>query len=120
MGVALPQNVYLMSFEPWKEGSFLIRFEHLLEKSEDPLLSKPVRFNLLDVFPGYDIDIQEVTLAANQWIGDYKRFHFNQETADFLDYVEPKIEKATEVEDLEISLNPMDIKTFIMTMNQRV
>lgn len=118
--MALPQNVYLMSFEPWKDGSFLIRFEHLLEKNEDPLLSKPVRFNLLDIFPGYDIAIQEVTLAANQWIGDYKRFHFNQETANFLDYVEPKIEQATDEEDLEISLNPMDIKTFIMTMNQRV
>lgn len=112
--------MYLLSFEPWKDSSFLIRFEHILEKNEDPELSKPVQFNLIDVFPGNDIDLQGVTLSANQWIGDYKRLHFNQEAEDYLDYVVTTPEQASEVDDLTITLNPMEIKTFIMTISPTV
>lgn len=109
-----------MSFEPWKDGSFLIRFEHLLEKDEDPELSKPVRFNLTDVFPGNDVDLKEVILSANQWIEDYSRLHFQQESADFFDDFEKKAEKVRDVEDFEITLNAMQIRTFIMTLSPKV
>lgn len=108
-----------MTFEPWKDGSFLIRFEHILEKDEDPLLSAPTRFNLSDVFPGYDIDLREVTLSANQWKEDYQRLHFRQESSDFLDHVLTEKQRL-EAAETEITLNPMEIKTFIMSLNPQV
>lgn len=123
IGLSLPQNIYLMTFEPWKDGSFLIRFEHILEKDEDPELSKPTRFNLMDVFPGYDIELAEVTLSGNQWIEDMKRLHFKQEEADDFEETDnyDKISKLKrDLFDLEISLTPMQIRTFIMTLNPRV
>lgn len=109
-----------MTFEPWKEGSVLIRLEHILEKDEDPALSKPTRINLNDVFPGYDIDLKEVTLSANQWIEDYQRLHFTEETSDFLDeFTNQTLTKSVST-DMEITLNPMEIKTFIMFLNPAV
>lgn len=120
IGLALPNNIYLMTFEPWKDGSFLIRFEHILEKDEDPQLSAPTRFNLSDVFPGYDIDLKEVTLSANQYKEDYQRLHFKEESSDFLDAVEKNTEKHSLLLDMEITLNPMEIRTFIMFLNPQV
>lgn len=109
-----------MTFEPWKDDSRLIRFEHLLEKDEDPALSAPVRFNLADVFPGNDIELREVSLSANQWIEDYSRLQFRPENAtDFLDVVERKTSRVAEAS-TEITLQPMEIKTFIMTLSPTV
>lgn len=110
-----------MTFEPWKDGTFLIRFEHLLEKGEDPELSKAVRFNLTDVFPGYEIDLKEVTLSANQWIEDLKRLHFKAENGDFMDELsDMDRSKLKTVVDGEITLEPMEIRTFIMSMEAKV
>lgn len=109
-----------MTFEPWKDASRLIRFEHLLEKDEDPKLSAPVRFNIADVFPGNDIELKEVSLSANQWIEDFSRLHFNQEnSSDFLDAVERKANKVA-ADATEITLQPMEIRTFIMTLSPTV
>ncbi|XP_070500728.1 lysosomal alpha-mannosidase-like isoform X1 [Chironomus tepperi] len=119
IGLSLPQNVYFMTFEPWKDGTFLIRFEHLLEKNEDPELSKAVRFNLTDVFPGYDIELNEVTLSANQWIGELQRLHFKSE-GDLDDINLIDSDKLKPVIDMEITLDPMEMRTFVMTMSAKV
>lgn len=107
-----------MTFEPWKDGAFLIRFEHLLEKGEDPELSKPIRFNLTDVFPSMDIELKEVILSANQWIEDMQRLHFRAETADYSRDLNDN--ELLPVIDGEISLEPMQMRTFVMTMYPRV
>jgi len=39
---SLPTNVNLLTVEPWKEGSLLLRLEHIMEANEDPVLSLPV------------------------------------------------------------------------------
>lgn len=110
-----------MTFEPWKDGGFLIRFEHLLEKDEDPELSAPVRFNLNDVFANSDIDLRELTLAGNQWIEDLNRLRFKADTSDFLDPTnEEPVKSPSAPPDMEITLNPMEIKTFVMFLNPKV
>ncbi|KAG5675727.1 hypothetical protein PVAND_005607 [Polypedilum vanderplanki] len=120
IGLSLPQNVYFMTFEPWKDGTFLIRFEHLLEKGEDPELSKTVRFNLADIFPGNEIELKEVTLSANQWIEELNRLHFKAEVGDFRDEINTSDIGFKDIVDLEISLDPMQIRTFVMTMYPKV
>lgn len=110
-----------MTFEPWRDdGSFLIRFEHIVEKDEDPQLSAPTRFNLLDVFPGFDVALKEVSLSANQWIEDFGRLHFSEESVDFLDEEEQRTKPPKVSPELDITLNPMEIKTFVMTLSPKV
>lgn len=43
---ALPDNVQILTLEPWKGFSFLLRLEHILENNEDAVLSKPTTVNL--------------------------------------------------------------------------
>ncbi|XP_055848477.1 lysosomal alpha-mannosidase isoform X1 [Episyrphus balteatus] len=75
--LSLPQNINLMTFEPWHENEILIRFEHILEKDEDPEYSKPVTFYLKDVLRQLDlVDIQETTLDGNQWLAESRRMEF--------------------------------------------
>lgn len=101
-----------MSYEPWNENSFLVRFEHILENDEDVELSKPVTFTLSQVFPG-NFEFAEVTLAANQWIEDFQRRHFREEGSQARD-VNFKDKLQAKLSDL-ITLNPMEIRTFIMS-----
>jgi lysosomal alpha-mannosidase len=117
-----------MTIEPWREDSILLRFEHTFEKNEDPEYSKPARFNFENVFRSFDIaSIREVTLSANQWIEDAKRFKFRPDPelpgqSENLSSQERFIQMATESNsklalDYEVVLNPMQIRTFIVTLN---
>ncbi|XP_054741908.1 lysosomal alpha-mannosidase isoform X2 [Anastrepha obliqua] len=77
VGLELPANIHLMSYEPWRDNEVLVRFEHILEKDEDPELSKSVQFNVQSVLSSLKIaDMRETTLAANAWLGDNQRLEF--------------------------------------------
>lgn len=43
---SLPDNVQILTLEPWKAWSYLLRLEHVYEKGEDKVLSKPVTVDL--------------------------------------------------------------------------
>lgn len=115
-----------MTLEPWKQDSVLVRFEHILEKNEDPEWSKPARFNFEDVFRTFDIDnIREVTLAANQWIDEKSRFKFcadgEQDCREkFISMSEHQDGSVNFGADFEVVLNPMQIRTFVIQLNQSV
>lgn len=82
--MSLPQNIHLLTFEPWKSGKILVRFEHILAKEEDKQYSQNVTFSLNDVFRSLNlIDIRETTLSANQWLNEANRFKFNSKQEDF-------------------------------------
>lgn len=73
----MPQNIHLLSFEPWHEGELLVRFEHILERDEDPKYSKFVQFNIKDVFQGFEIqNVRETTLDGNAWLDENRRMEF--------------------------------------------
>lgn len=82
MSLSLPQNVHLLTFEPWRENSILIRFEHILAQNEDIQYANPVTFNFKDIFRDLSVEeIRETTLSANQWLSDAVRMNFSN-TAD--------------------------------------
>ncbi|XP_055596638.1 lysosomal alpha-mannosidase-like isoform X1 [Uranotaenia lowii] len=134
VSLSLPLNVNLLTFEPWKDNSLLVRFEHLLEKNEDPTYSKPVRFNLQDIFRSFSIDqIRETTLAGNQWKEDNSRLKFKPDP-DYLKHEnnnlfegpipatgEEPAESLRNVsnEGYEIVLQPMEIRTFVLQLEFR-
>lgn len=42
----LPPNVHILTLEPWKDGTILLRLEHIFEVGETENLSKPVDINI--------------------------------------------------------------------------
>ncbi|GAB0091340.1 Alpha-mannosidase [Sergentomyia squamirostris] len=78
VALSLPQNVKLLTLEPWKDLSFLLRFEHILENNEDAEYSKSVTFNFKDVFGAiFDINgLEEMALAGNQRLEDSQKTRF--------------------------------------------
>lgn len=107
-----------MTYEPWKKDEYLVRFEHIMDKTDDPLLSLPQTFNISEIFPG-DFQFTEMNLAANQRIEDMNRLHFKQEggqrSIGDVDSVPSKTAKALSGAELAITVNPMQIRTFIMS-----
>lgn len=84
LSLSLPQNIHLLTFEPWKEKSILIRFEHILSIGEDAEYSKPVTFNFEDIFRDLGVtSLRETTLAANQWLSEAVRLNFTSKTEEF-------------------------------------
>ncbi|KAJ6645895.1 Lysosomal alpha-mannosidase, partial [Pseudolycoriella hygida] len=131
LSLSLPQNVNLMTLEPWKENSILIRFEHILEANEDPEYSKPAKFHLKDVFHNFDIsEIRETTLAANQWKNEATRMRFRYEDVEDFEEVtqitalnkdesNERVTRDLGVDGWNIVLQPMEIRTFIITLEWR-
>ncbi|XP_053661562.1 lysosomal alpha-mannosidase-like [Anopheles marshallii] len=114
----LPPNVNLLTLEPWKDGTVLVRFEHLFEKHEDPVYSQAVRINIRNVLFALNIEsIHETTLAGNQWKADSQRLQFSTESSaneiDRKHQVEhvPMVQEST---DFDIELQPMEIRTFVV------
>lgn len=132
----LPNNVQILTLEPWIASSFLLRLEHVLEKDEDPSLSQPAIVDLQGLFTPFEITtIKETTLGANHFLGETKRFDFRkgfaledlilEKTHKMQDWLEWKIYQndlhrsrfvADEISEdqLKITLNPMQIRTFII------
>lgn len=102
-----------MTYEPWKQNEYLIRFEHIMDKNDDPELSLPYTFDISEIFPG-NFEFTEMNLAANQRIEEVNRLHFRQEgSQQSADAVEKTVVKA--LTDPTITLNPMQIRTFIVS-----
>ncbi|GAB6018759.1 mannosidase alpha class, variant 3 [Chamberlinius hualienensis] len=104
---ALPDNVNLVTVEPWKDGTVLIRLEHFYEIEDDPNgLSNPVSLNVQNLFSNFEItQIDETTLGANIWLKDLNRLSWNFNSnlkADVNDYSL-----------LNVTLTPMKIRTFV-------
>lgn len=151
LSLSLPQNVNLMTLEPWKDNSILVRFEHILEGHDDPEYSKPAMFNLKDVFHNFDIsEIRETTLSANQWKDEATRMKFrNDDDEQSVNISSNELNPSEELSDLDkitvllrdeagdantvprnrsrsvdtstwnIILQPMEIRTFIFTLEWR-
>lgn len=117
--LTLPQNIKLLTFEPWHEAgnpsyTYLIRFEHIFEYGEDPIYSKPVTFNLWDIF-GSDAEIRETTLDGNQWLDESERLHFVPDSAVTIEGSEKyQSMKRNESNFYEITMTPMEIRTFLV------
>ncbi|RZC32449.1 lysosomal alpha-mannosidase [Asbolus verrucosus] len=75
--VPLPDNVQILTLEPWDDGTLLLRLEHLLEKGEDENLSKEVTVDLTDLFVKFTItELQETTLGGNILLQESTRLHW--------------------------------------------
>jgi hypothetical protein len=112
----VPPNVMLITrsvLYDEKTPTVLLRLGHQYGAGEDTILSQPVEVNLASFLPGYEIvDVLETTLSANQ---EYKVWQKGR-----LDWIgaERKFNSAREgrLQGTKIKLDPMDIRTFLITV----
>ncbi|KZC06792.1 Lysosomal alpha-mannosidase, partial [Dufourea novaeangliae] len=117
----LPPNVHILSLEPWKDDTVLLRLEHIFEVGEAENLSRPVEVNIQDMFSTFTIlSIEETTMGGNQWLKDMNRMKWHPETNDVLQ------ERANTINEIQIEegvinvlLRPMEIRTFIIKISPR-
>ncbi|XP_034247480.1 lysosomal alpha-mannosidase-like isoform X3 [Thrips palmi] len=113
---SLPHNVHVLTLEPWKGKSLLLRLEHFVEKGEDHELSKEVTVNVQDMLTPFKIlRLRETTLGANHWLKDSQRLKWRSESND-IDQGEEEMH-AQEETDFVVKLTPMQIRTFVIDIN---
>ncbi|XP_050297666.1 lysosomal alpha-mannosidase-like [Anthonomus grandis grandis] len=107
-----PANINILTFEPWTNSSYLLRLEHILEKDEDPNLSSPVRIDIEDLFASIKVtDIIETTLGGNRKLDLAKpKFDWSYENHNIYN-------NAIRKDGQGVTLEPMDIKTFIIQVS---
>jgi lysosomal alpha-mannosidase len=133
----MPLNIHLLTFDQLGSEKYLIRIEHFFQQNEDAIFSKAVKIDLQKLFnnQGQIIDLIELTLAANLPLNDMKRLnwttndnqssHWNINSKIFsfhlimslIDFVCDLLERMS-LKDTTITLNPMQIKTFQVTVQK--
>eukprot|EP00054_Salpingoeca_dolichothecata_P017199 m.102565 g.102565 ORF g.102565 m.102565 type:complete len:992 (-) comp22348_c0_seq1:81-3056(-) len=124
---SLPENVKLLTLEAlpvdhWAVVSptspaFLLRLAHLFAVGEDQILSQPVNVTINDLFPSLEnIQVQEVSLSANQPFAQMQRarFHFNTDAGKAHQKAVLAAALHQEGNKFVAQLQPMDVRTFIV------
>ncbi|KAJ4433197.1 hypothetical protein ANN_15454, partial [Periplaneta americana] len=112
---SLPANVQILTLEPWKNDTLLLRLEHILEKNEDAQLSEPVIVSYQNIFSTFVINsAQNTTLAANQWLEDSNRLVWKSATTRTSADLQPSAGVPSSV-----TLIPMQIGTYTLSVTRR-
>ncbi|XP_030835227.1 lysosomal alpha-mannosidase [Strongylocentrotus purpuratus] len=115
---ALPANVHLLTLEQLKPNVLLLRLEHQFEIGDDKAFSKPVTVSLRDLFKPFGIsDVEELSLSANQVLKSVDRLQWKIEGSSTTTPQAFKPIPAT-APDFNVTLNPMDIRTFNVTVSR--
>jgi hypothetical protein len=118
---ALPPNVMLVTLArlhdrsaSTKTTTFLVRLGHQYAIGEDEVLSKPVEIDLDKLFNGYKVvAVMEKTLTGNQ---DYTEWLKRR-----LDWTgTERVPKGSLIDGTVVHLEPMDIRTFEVTVEDDV
>ena len=118
----LPTNVHLLTIDQWSSKTYLMRIEHYFEVNEDATLSQPVQFDLQILFNslGKIINCTEFILIANLPLSELNRLVWTTDENQS-SFWQPK-DKERNINELNsakstiVTLNPMEIKTFQITL----
>ncbi|XP_016422265.1 lysosomal alpha-mannosidase-like [Sinocyclocheilus rhinocerous] len=111
---ALPPAVHLLTLSQWDKDSVLIRLEHQYQAKESKTHSQPVTVNLQKLFSTLEVlGASEMSLGANQWKEDMNRLQWNTAKAS-----KPLPLSAKDPSQWEVTLNPMEIHTFLLRVRQ--
>ena len=127
----LPLNIHLLTLDQINTKEYLIRVEHYFELNEDDTYSGAVTFDLQKIFDtqGTVTSITEMTLGGNLPLNDMNRLVWttvdqqsskNNARSKILILICLKVcltcLEEISVEDLNIVLKPMEIRTFRVTL----
>ena len=112
----LPPNVHLLTLEQWKDNQYLLRLEHFFQQKESQSMSTPAKVNLKNLFKQFTItEAVETSLTATTDKNSVNRLRLKS-NAD-KNRFEP-LKSEFNANDLTVTLNPMEIKTFIVKVKQ--
>jgi lysosomal alpha-mannosidase len=118
----MPLNVHLLTFDQLGPEQYLIRIEHFFEQNEDATFSKPVQVDLQKLFnsQGKIIDLIELTLGANLLLTDMNRLNWTttDNESSHWNGISKSLLERTSLKDTTITLDPMQIKTFQVTVQK--
>lgn len=113
---SLPHNVHVLTLEPWKGKSLLLRLEHFVEKGEDHELSKVASVDIQDILSPFKIlRLRETTLGGNHWLSQSERLEWKTES-NSIEMVDEDLIAQGET-DFVVKLSPMQIRTFVIDVN---
>uniref|UniRef100_A0ABM5FLY9 Alpha-mannosidase n=1 Tax=Pogona vitticeps TaxID=103695 RepID=A0ABM5FLY9_9SAUR len=113
---ALPSNIHLLTLAQWEPDSVLFRLEHQFERGESANGSMPVTINLLNLFSSFTITtLEERNLAANQKYEDMRRLVWQSAEGA----AERPRSSLTPLDPTQITLKPMEIRTFLAHIQHR-
>ncbi|XP_053472645.1 lysosomal alpha-mannosidase isoform X1 [Ictalurus furcatus] len=114
---ALPPAVHVLTLSQWDQDSVLLRLEHQYERSESHAHSQPITISLQKLFSTLDIvGVSEMSLGANQWKEDMKRMQWKPDSGET---AVPLHEHVGDPSSWEITLNPMEIRTFLLRVRHK-
>ncbi|CAG0919137.1 unnamed protein product [Notodromas monacha] len=106
----LPENVNLMTLEPWRDGRLLMRLEHMFEPGEDAVLSNSAPIELLDILAAPVLSIRETDLSGSQVAPVKMKWDYEGKADKEDESLNDDIEKGV------ITLRPSEIRTFVVTL----
>ncbi|KAJ8675629.1 hypothetical protein QAD02_011415 [Eretmocerus hayati] len=114
----LPKSVRILTLEPWRNDTVLLRLEHLFEKREASQYSAQVEIDLKDLFPNLEIkDIVETNLGANQNLEDEKRLRWYPDSYQIFENDLSSQRRWIRDKPFKVQLRAMEIRTFIIYLN---
>ncbi|XP_054157914.1 lysosomal alpha-mannosidase-like [Oppia nitens] len=117
----LPKNVHLLTVEQWKDSQLLVRLEHYYQTNESRQLSKPVTVSLRDMFAQFTVtEARETTLTGTldvKALDQRLKWRTSDGDRDGGRYEPNRV--AFDPTDLTVTLNPMEIRTFIVKTKSR-
>ncbi|CAF4081263.1 unnamed protein product [Adineta steineri] len=113
----LPSNIHLLTLDQLNEKQYLIRLEHYFELNEDEKYSYPTKIDLQSIFKSIGLinKILELTLGANLELSQMNRLHWLTDNDELLLQTNNSTKQHSLV-DTNIILNPMQIRTFRITI----
>ncbi|XP_044132900.1 lysosomal alpha-mannosidase [Bufo gargarizans] len=112
----LPGNVHLLTLALHGPTKLLLRLEHPFQGRESSNYSQPVTVNLQELFSTLSLsEVEEMTLSANLPKSKMNRMHWRAEGASD----SPKGDHSFFLDPTTITLNPMEIRTFLATVQYR-
>lgn len=112
----LPNNIHLLTLALHEPKKLLLRLEHPFQGHESSNYSQPATVNLQELFSTITLsEVEEMTLSANLPKSKMKRMHWRAEGVSDL----PRGDHSFFLDPTNITLNPMEIRTFLATVQYR-
>lgn len=113
----LPPNVHVLTLEHINVNNWLVRLEHFYQTTDDPEgLSKSVKIDFRDLFAAKSVHgVKETIMTATLFYSEAKRLKWqtvDSQLANEIDY-----EIGNEVHDFVVTLKPMQIRTFLLRLD---
>lgn len=116
---SLPEQVNILTLEPWNENEVLLRIENIVEKPE----GSDIVVNLQKICKQLGcVEMRETTLDGNMWLTDMKRLRFTEDngmidnTPQRSTYTPFFASSISSLKDFDIILTPMSIRTFVIKL----